>query len=94
MYQYLNDHLQLQDLCLNLINDNLINSAHDVSDGGIAVAIAECIISSRSSLGAEVFIDSNLNGVWDGDEYLIDNNGDGIWNAGESSEYFEDWNSN
>ena len=54
------NEVNLQDLCLNLINDKLINSAHDISDGGIAVSIAECVISSPSSLGAKVFIDHKL----------------------------------
>ena len=54
------EELNLQQLCLELINNNLINSAHDVSDGGISVAIAESVISSPSSLGAQIHIDHKL----------------------------------
>jgi phosphoribosylformylglycinamidine synthase II len=34
------------------INARLVQSAHDVSDGGLAVAVSECLIASR--LGAEI----------------------------------------
>ena len=54
------DEMNLQQLCLELINNNLINSAHDVSDGGISVAIAESMISSPNSLGAQIHIDHKL----------------------------------
>jgi phosphoribosylformylglycinamidine synthase len=39
---------------LNLINDKLINSAHDVSDGGIAVALAESCIVGITPVGCTV----------------------------------------
>jgi len=35
----------LENLCLELIGENLVNSAHDCSEGGLAVALAECCIS-------------------------------------------------
>jgi len=54
------NEVNLQDLCLNLINNNIVNSAHDVSDGGIAVALAESVISSPNKLGAKIFIDHKL----------------------------------
>ena len=37
---------RLQDCCLRAIRSRLIKSAHDVSDGGLAVALAECCINS------------------------------------------------
>ncbi len=47
----------LQHLVLQLIDNDLINSAHDVSDGGIACAIAECcIIKDEKPVGAKVKI--------------------------------------
>lgn len=36
----------LHQLCLRLIQQKLINSCHDVSEGGVAVALAECCIPS------------------------------------------------
>ncbi|HLA96167.1 MAG TPA: AIR synthase related protein, partial [Pyrinomonadaceae bacterium] len=47
---------QVQDACLKLIDQGLINSAHDCSDGGLAVTIAESCFSSlgRDVIGAEI----------------------------------------
>ncbi len=47
----------LQDTLLELIGNKLINSAHDVSEGGIAAAVAEsCIIDKENMIGADVNI--------------------------------------
>ncbi|MBK9214392.1 MAG: phosphoribosylformylglycinamidine synthase subunit PurL [Chloracidobacterium sp.] len=48
----------IQQTLLNLIDRCLINSAHDCSDGGLAVALAECCFSSlgRAEVGAEIDI--------------------------------------
>jgi phosphoribosylformylglycinamidine synthase len=48
---------KLQDTVLELIRKKLINSAHDVSEGGVVCALAECcIINEEKKLGAEVTI--------------------------------------
>ena len=52
--------INLQELCLDLINNKIIVSAHDVSDGGIAVALAESVIESPESLSAKIYIDHKL----------------------------------
>ena len=51
----------VQDALLKLADEMLINSAHDCSDGGLAVAIAECCFSSlgRDGVGAEIELKSN-----------------------------------
>ena len=42
---------------LNLIDKKLINSAHDISEGGIIAALAECcIIEKEKMIGAEVTV--------------------------------------
>jgi len=47
----------LQSLLLELIDSGLINSAHDVSDGGILTSLAEsCIINHENMIGARVKI--------------------------------------
>ncbi|MCX6174526.1 MAG: phosphoribosylformylglycinamidine synthase subunit PurL [Ignavibacteriales bacterium] len=47
----------LHKLVLHLIDNGLLNSAHDISDGGIITAIAEsCIINPEKALGAKVKI--------------------------------------
>ncbi|MCK7528062.1 MAG: AIR synthase-related protein [Ignavibacteriales bacterium] len=48
---------KLQDTLLNLIRKGLIKSAHDISEGGIVSALAECcIINQEKQLGCEVEI--------------------------------------
>jgi phosphoribosylformylglycinamidine synthase len=52
----LNAEQRLHDILLLLADNCLLNSAHDCSDGGLAVAIAECCFSSlgRPAVGAEI----------------------------------------
>jgi phosphoribosylformylglycinamidine synthase subunit PurL len=55
--------VQVQQTCLQLADKQLLNSAHDCSDGGLAVAIAESCFSSlnRKAVGAEINLtDENL----------------------------------
>ncbi len=48
---------RLQEFCLEAIKEEVLNSAHDVSEGGLAVAIAEsCILGE---LGAECELNTN-----------------------------------
>ena len=58
----LNEELEIgvQELCLEAIKKGIIKSAHDLSDGGLAVNISESLISSHSSLGAKLDIDRKL----------------------------------
>ncbi len=44
----------LHSVLRNLIRAGLLRSAHDCSEGGLAVALAECCISGPQHLGAEV----------------------------------------
>jgi phosphoribosylformylglycinamidine synthase len=48
---------RLHTACLRMIGNEFLNSAHDCSDGGLAVAIAECTI--RNSLGANIELSLN-----------------------------------
>jgi phosphoribosylformylglycinamidine synthase II len=48
---------RLQTVCLQLIKKGFINSAHDVSDGGIAVALVESCICGPALHGANVTIE-------------------------------------
>ncbi len=50
--------LNLWKTLLNLIDKGVIKSAHDISDGGIMVALAECcIINKENPIGAKVNIE-------------------------------------
>jgi phosphoribosylformylglycinamidine synthase len=45
----------VQAACLQMIQGKLLHSAHDISDGGLAVALAECcIMAEEHLLGAEI----------------------------------------
>jgi phosphoribosylformylglycinamidine synthase subunit PurL len=46
---------KLNDLILTLIEKGFVNSVHDVSDGGLAVALAECCIMNKENvLGCKI----------------------------------------
>ena len=47
---------RVQDLCLSGIREGLIQSAHDTSEGGLAVAIAECCMApgEEGIIGGEI----------------------------------------
>jgi len=52
----------VQEACLKIIRSGLVESAHDCSDGGLAVALAESAFSSyrRSGLGFQANIEGSL----------------------------------
>jgi len=47
----------LQGACLKAIGAGIIISAHDVSEGGLAAALAECCLSPDGPVGAEIGLD-------------------------------------
>src|SRR5437899_7673667 len=49
----------VQACVLKLIRNGLVQSAHDCSDGGLAVTLAECCLSGPAPLGAVVRLSSN-----------------------------------
>lgn len=52
---------RLQDLCLAAAREQLFSSAHDLAEGGLAVALAEsCITRPEKALGARVVLNANL----------------------------------
>ena len=54
---------RVQSMCLESIEKGIINSAHDLSDGGLTVNIAESIITSRDDLGASLNLVRKLEDV-------------------------------
>ena len=58
----LDEERALQNLISTLIRSGLIQSAHDLSEGGLAVAIAESCFSTlhRGAIGAEVTVPSTM----------------------------------
>jgi phosphoribosylformylglycinamidine synthase len=52
---------RLQNLCLQAAQERLFSSAHDVAEGGVAVALAEaCITRPEGPFGAQVTLPGNL----------------------------------
>ena len=52
---------KVQSFCRELIQKDLISSAHDCSEGGLAVAVAEsCFSPGFETLGASLMIESTL----------------------------------
>jgi phosphoribosylformylglycinamidine synthase II len=52
---------QVQRVCLNAIAEGLVRSAHDVGEGGLAVALAECCISGPGpGLGAVIELEGAI----------------------------------
>lgn len=56
----LDQEKKIQDACLEMIQRGLIESAHDCSEGGLAVALTECCISSPNLWGAKINLKANL----------------------------------
>ena len=52
--------LSVQKLCLNAIKKGFIKSAHDLSDGGLAVNISESILFSEKGIGAKINLSRKL----------------------------------
>ena len=50
----LEEEKRLQNACLEAIQSGIIKSAHDCSEGGLAVALGECCICSPKSIGATI----------------------------------------
>lgn len=53
---------KLQNTILKLIREGVINSAHDCSEGGLAICLAEKAIKSDGELGAKIDLEGNTAG--------------------------------
>ena len=60
--------IALHDGVRDLIQRGFVRSAHDCSEGGLAVALAECCISGPDLLGADIFLESGTSRI---DEVLF-----------------------
>jgi phosphoribosylformylglycinamidine synthase len=58
----LDDERALQNCVSEAIRTRLVKSAHDISEGGLAVALAECCFSNihRQAVGADVHVPSHM----------------------------------
>jgi len=49
-----------QEFCLDAIEAGLVRSAHDLSEGGLAVALAECAFHGRIKFGCSVALEDSI----------------------------------
>jgi phosphoribosylformylglycinamidine synthase II len=51
--------IKVQNAVRDLIREGLVKSAHDCSEGGLAVALAECCVNPDRLLGAEIILNAS-----------------------------------
>jgi phosphoribosylformylglycinamidine synthase len=51
---------EVQDLCLEAIAQELLLSAHDTSEGGLLICLAECSFLSEKKIGFQIHIDDEI----------------------------------
>jgi phosphoribosylformylglycinamidine synthase II len=56
----LDEEKRVQDACLAMIKAGMVKSAHDCSEGGIAVALAECCVASPQHWGAKIRLSQEM----------------------------------
>ncbi len=56
----LDEEKRVQDVCLEAIDKGWLRSAHDVSDGGLAVCLAECCFHSLGRMGGTLELDDEM----------------------------------
>jgi phosphoribosylformylglycinamidine synthase II len=56
----LNIELGVQEVCRQAIQEGLLQSAHDASEGGLAVCLMECSFLSREKIGCTIELQDNL----------------------------------
>lgn len=56
----LEEEKKVQEICREAINKKLLCSAHDVSEGGLAVCLAECAFLSENKMGWEVHLKEQI----------------------------------
>jgi phosphoribosylformylglycinamidine synthase II len=56
----LSHEIKVQNAVRSLIREGLVKSAHDCSEGGLAVALAECCFNPEKRLGAEIGVEATV----------------------------------
>lgn len=56
----LEEEKRVQKLCLKAIEEGLLSSAHDISEGGLALCLTECAFHSREKIGCSVHLSDNI----------------------------------
>jgi phosphoribosylformylglycinamidine synthase len=56
----LGEEKSVHELCLEAIDKGLLQSAHDISEGGLAVCLAECAFYSKDQIGFEIHLKEKI----------------------------------
>jgi phosphoribosylformylglycinamidine synthase len=56
----LKEEKRVQEFCREAISQNLVQSSHDVSEGGLAVCLAECCFASPSKIGCRLSLQDHM----------------------------------
>jgi phosphoribosylformylglycinamidine synthase len=56
----LEKEMQVHRICIEAIEEGLINSAHDISEGGVATCIAECAFHGNGQMGCTLRMDDKI----------------------------------
>jgi phosphoribosylformylglycinamidine synthase len=56
----LKEEKQIQEFCLEAISEGLIESAHDVSEGGLSISLAECSLLSPQKIGFSLNLQDDM----------------------------------
>ena len=51
---------QVQGFCREAVSKGLLQSAHDISEGGLAVCLAECAFLNRQKIGCQISLDDEF----------------------------------
>jgi phosphoribosylformylglycinamidine synthase len=54
----LTHEIKIQNAARDLIRKGIVKSAHDCSEGGLGVALAECCLNSQQRFGAEICVEA------------------------------------
>ena len=56
----LEKEMQVHRICIEAIEEGLINSAHDISEGGLATCISECAFYADGQMGCTLHMDDKI----------------------------------
>lgn len=51
---------RVQEVCLEAIDKGLLRSAHDISEGGLAVCLAECVFLGENRIGCTIHLEDSI----------------------------------
>ena len=56
----LQEEKQVQEVCIEAIENGLLRSAHDISEGGLAVCITECAFFGKDRIGCTLYLQDQI----------------------------------